>query len=94
MDASYRAGSETQAHLVLFDVDRFDHDELAHRSLVEKLDATGDLGKQRIVLAAAHVEARLHARAALPNDDGSARHQLSAESFEPEPLGVRIAPVS
>src|SRR5882757_3874787 len=68
--------------LCLGEFDRFDHHKLAHRALVEELDAARNFGEQRVIFATAHVEARLYARAALANDDSAARHQLSAECFE------------
>src|SRR5581483_6462178 len=74
--------------------DRFHHHELAHGAAVLELDSAGDFGKQRVVLAAAHVQPRLNARATLPHDDGSARYQLTAERLEPKPLRIRIAAVS
>ena len=80
--------------LVRLYFDRFDHNELAHRALIQELDASGDLGKESVVLAAANVEPRFYARAALPNNDGAAGHDLPAECFEAKPLRVRIAAVS
>src|SRR5208282_2172752 len=73
---------------------RLDHHKLAHRALVQKLDPPRNLGKKRIVFAAAHVEPRLHARPALTHNDRSARHDLPAECLESQPLRVRIAPIS
>jgi hypothetical protein len=60
----------------------FDHDELAHRAFVHELDASTDFGEESVVFAAADVEAGLYARAPLAHDDGAARDNLSAESFE------------
>jgi hypothetical protein len=81
-------------HPHLFRFGGFDHHKFPHRTFVEELDAAGDLGKQSVVLAAADVEPRLHARSTLTNDNGAARHELPAERFESKPLRVRIAPVS
>src|ERR1700682_2462908 len=72
----------------------FDHHKLAHLSLVQELDPAGDLGEERVVFAATHVQPRLDRGAALPHDDGSARHDLPAECFKSKPLRVRIAAVS
>src|SRR5215831_13220394 len=69
-------------------LDRLDHDELAQRAAIGELDPPRNLGKERIVLAAAHVQPGLHARTALPNDDGAAGDDLSAKRFEAEPLCV------
>jgi hypothetical protein len=73
---------------------RLDHHKLAHRSFVDELDAPRDLGKQRVVFAAAHVQSRFHPRAPLPDDYGPTRNQLPAKSLKAQPLRVRVAPVS
>src|SRR5579864_517023 len=72
----------------------FDHHELAHGSLVHELDPARDLGKESIIFASADIEPRLHARAALPHNDGSTGHDLPAECLESKPLRIRIAAVS
>src|SRR5579859_821116 len=71
-----------------------DQHKLPHRSLIDKLDAPGDLGEKRVVFAASHVQPRLDPRPALPDDNRPPRHQLPAESLESQPLRVRVAPVS
>ena len=73
---------------------RFNHHELAHGPFVHELDAAGDLGEKRVILAAPDVESGLHASSALPHDDGPAGHHLSAKCLESQPLRVRVAPVS
>src|SRR5260370_9276177 len=40
--------------------DGLDHHELAHLSLVQELDASRDLGEERVFFAAADVQPRLH----------------------------------
>ena len=80
--------------LLRFDHLGLNHHKFPHRSFVEELDSSRDLGEKRVVFAASHVETGLHPRAALPDDNRPARHQLSAESLKPKPLRVRIAPVS
>jgi hypothetical protein len=77
-----------------FRFDRFHGHELTHRSFVEKLDATADLGEKRIVFAAADVETGLHASASLPHDDRPSWYNLPAERLEPQPLCVGVAAVS
>src|ERR1700751_4265504 len=72
----------------------FDHDELAHLAAVFEDDAAGDFGEERVVFAAAYIEAGFHAGAALADDDGAAGDDLSAECFEAEALRVRVAAVS
>jgi hypothetical protein len=81
---------------ILLRFDRFglDHYKFPHRSLVEELDAPRDFGEERVVFAATNVQPRLNPRAALADDDGAARYQLSAESLEAKPLRVRVAPIS
>ena len=61
---------------------------------VSELDHARDLREQRIVLAAAHVVARLKARAALTNQDRPAADKLAREAFDSQPLGVRVSAVS
>ena len=80
--------------LLRFDCFGLDHDELAHRPLVEELDASRNLGEERIVLAAAHVQPRLYPRSALADDNRPAGNQLSAKCLEAKPLRVRVATVS
>jgi hypothetical protein len=71
----------------------YDADELAHPAAIAKFDHARDLRKQRIVFAETDVHTRLNARAALPDNDGSAGHQLSAEGLHAEALRVGIAPI-
>jgi hypothetical protein len=74
-------------------LDRFDADELANPAAIAKLDNAGDLGEQGVVFAPAHVLAGLEGCAALPDNDGTAGHQLTAKHLHTEPLRVGIAPV-
>jgi len=69
-------------------------DELSVPAPVHKLHNTGDLGKERVVLAAADVIARLDPGAALADQDRPAGDQLSAEPLDAEALRLRVAPVS
>jgi hypothetical protein len=69
-----------------------DADELAHPAAIAKLNDAGDLGKQRVVLAPAHVLARLEGRAALPDDDRTARNQLAAEALTPSRCAFESRP--
>src|SRR5882762_8547621 len=82
------ASPSLQQDLLRFDSLGLDHHKLPHRSLVEELDAPGDLGEESIVFAAPNVQSGLHPRAALADDDRAARHQLSAKSLEAKPLRV------
>ena len=78
----------------LLHLHRLDHDELAHLSLVQELDTSGDLGEKRVIFAATDVQPGLHARTALSDDDGTAGHDLPAECLKAEPLRVRVAAIS
>jgi len=73
---------------------RLDHHVPAHLAAIHELNAAADLGKEGIILAAANVQARLYARAALPHDDGAAGDNLSAEGLKAQPLGVGVAAVA
>src|SRR5579884_1096757 len=84
-----RPPDPSAAALSLF---RANADELAHPPAIAKHHHAGDAGVQRVVLAAAHVLARLVHRAALPNQNGPARHQLAAERLHAQPPPPRIAP--
>src|SRR5712692_7414268 len=68
-------------------------DEAAHAALVFKAHDARNAGEERIVLAAAHGQARLVARPPLTDQDASARDELPGKSLDPEPLPLRIAPV-
>jgi len=80
------------AQLLRFD--GFDHHKLAHLSLVQELDAAGDLGEERVVFAAAHVQPRLYRCSTLPHDDRPTGNNLPAKCLEAKPLRVGIAAVS
>ena len=84
--------SQSLAQLLRFD--GLDHHKLAHLSLVQELDAAGDLGKERIVFAAAHVQARFYRSSTLPHNNCSAGNNLAAKCLKAEPLCVGIATVS
>src|SRR5580698_9483576 len=68
--------------------DRLDHDKLTHRTFIQELNPPRNLGEKRVVFSAADIEPRLHASAALPDDDRSARHNLPAKRLEPKPLSI------
>src|SRR5215213_5005245 len=68
--------------------------ELAVTPLVLELHDAVDEREQRVVLAPADVLARLPLRPALAREDVAAEHALAAELLKPEPLRVRVAPVS
>src|SRR5579872_897424 len=55
-----------------------DTDIFAQPPAIVEFHYPGDLGKQRVILAPAHVHSRLQLRAALPHNNGSTRNQLTA----------------
>jgi hypothetical protein len=74
--------------------DRLNRDESARGALILELYEPADFCEQRVVLALADVEAGFELRAALPDEDRPARHQLSAEALHSEPLGVTVPSVA
>src|SRR5438445_2143794 len=62
------------------------HGGLAVRPVLRVLHVAGDRGEQGVVLAHAHVVARVETRAALANEDGSGVHQLAAIGLEAQAL--------
>ena len=83
-----RAPSPARQRKILLRGERFDHHILAHLTAILKHNPARDLGKQRIVLAAADVQPRLHPRTPLPHDNRAAGHKLPAKGFEAEPLRI------
>jgi hypothetical protein len=73
---------------------RLDQDELPHGAFVHKLHRAGDLGKQRVIFAATHIQAGLVAGTPLADDDGTARDKLTAENLHSQPLRVGIAAIT
>src|SRR4029079_6731866 len=69
-------------------------DDAAFGAVVLKLDRAGNLGEQRVVLAAADVEAGIEATAALGDEDGAAGHDVAVESLDAEALRIAVTPVS
>ena len=68
-------------------------DKFAGPALFFKLHDAIYQGEQSIVLAAAHVLARLPTRAALAGENISAQHALTAKFLEAEPLRIRVASI-
>src|SRR6185312_6579090 len=63
-------------------------------AFVHKLDHAAHLGKKRVILAPAHIRARLNASAALANNDSPAGNKLPAKSLYSQALCIGVAPVS
>src|ERR1700730_2394634 len=93
-DAGAARTADLPTAQTLLDFHGLDHDKLAHRTLVQELDAPGDLSEESVVFAAADIQPGLHPRATLPNNDGAAGHDLPAECLKPKPLRVRIAAIA
>ena len=70
-----------------------DTDELAQPAPVTELYNAADLGENRVVFADAGIFTGLETRSALPDDDGSAGHQLAAKHLHAQTLRIRIAAV-
>src|SRR5258708_40085736 len=94
VDRGFAPARRVTGNLLRFNSLGLDHHKLPHRSLVEELDASRDLGEECVVFAASDVQSGLHPCAALADDDRAAWHQLPAESLKAKPLRVRVAPVS
>src|SRR5688572_5437832 len=74
--------------------DRLHGDEPAIASAVPEPHDARDARVERVVLAPSHVDARVEARASLPDEDRAARHDLPREALYAESLRVRVAPVA
>src|SRR3954451_17932580 len=69
-------------------------DEAPARPVVFELHPSGDLRKERVVLAEADVQARTELPSALANEDGAARHDVAVEPLHAETLRVAVAAVA
>src|ERR1041384_7544286 len=65
-----------------------DGDDAAHRAMILEFHASGDLGKNRVVLAETGVEPGTEPAAALAHDDRAARDEVAVVRFSAQPLGV------
>jgi hypothetical protein len=72
----------------LLSCDGLDRNEATHAPAIDKLHFACDLGKERVVAATAHIEARLQTRAALPHNDRSAGDQLASEGLYAQSLCI------
>ena len=54
--------------------------------MVLELDAPGDFGKERIILAEANVQPRTETPATLADQNGSARDNSAGESLDTQPF--------
>ena len=75
-------------------LDRLNADHAAVRAVVGELHAAGDLREQRVVLAAADVQAGPEPPAALADENRAAGHEVAVESLDAEPLRIAVAPVA
>ena len=70
-----------------------DADEFALALLLEPYDARRE-SKERIIRAATDIGSRLELCASLTDQYLAAVYELAAEAFNPQPLRVRVSPVS
>jgi hypothetical protein len=75
-------------------LDGQDADDSSTGAVVLEPDPAGDLGKNRVVLATARIDAGLEPATALTHDDRAARNQIAVVCLDTEPLGIRIAAVA
>src|SRR5688500_11276457 len=88
----HERGGCSPAELALFDRD--DADAAAVRAVARELHGAGDLGEQRVVLAAADVVARAELAAALTDENRPAGHQVAVVPLHAEALRIAVAPVA
>ena len=94
-DVDDRFVDEQKSGLLFGDESRGgDRDVAAKPALVVEVHDPVDLREQGIVLGAADVQSRLQRRAALPDEDRTARHELAGKTLHAEALAVAIAPVA
>jgi len=63
-------------------------------AFVFKRDNAGDFGEQGVVSPNTYIFAGLEFGSALPNQNGSVRDQLAAETLDAQSLGMTIAAVA
>jgi hypothetical protein len=68
--------------------DWLDNDEATGAATIDELNASVDFREERIIAAAANVQAGLEWCSALPNDDRTAGDELTTERLYAEPLRV------
>src|ERR1022692_4654309 len=73
--------------------DGLDGSEATAVAVVRELDASGDLGEERVVGADSDVGAGLDFGSALAHDDGPAGDELAAEGLHAQALCIGIASV-
>jgi len=73
---------------MLLRFERLNHHKLAHLSAIHEFNAACDFGEERVVFAFADIQSWLYARAALPDNDGTAGDKLSAECLKSKALRV------
>lgn len=68
--------------------------KFAQAAPILEFDNARDLGKQRIISANSHIQARFKLGAPLSDDNGAAIYRLSGKSLDPESLGLAVSSVS
>ena len=72
---------------------RLDEGKAPLVAAIPELHRAADLGKQRIVLADADIQAGLDRCSTLPHDNRAAGDHLAAKGLHAQPLGIRVASV-
>src|ERR1051325_4053792 len=75
-------------------LDRDDRDLAAVLAVILEADLAVDLRVQRVILAQAHIEARLEAAPLLPHEDRTAGHEVAVVPLHTQALRVAVAPVA
>ena len=67
---------------------------VALRAPGDELDVTIDAGEERVVLAHPDVDAGMHLRASLPDDDAARTDRFATVDLHAQPFRLGIAPVA
>ena len=68
-------------------------DEFAKAGSILEFHDSRYFGKQRVILANPHVQARFELSPALPNNDSAAIYQLSGKAFDSKSLGLAVSSI-
>src|SRR5262245_1602649 len=61
-------------------------DDSSLRAVIFKTNTSGDLGEDRVVLAAPGIQAGAESTSALPHDDGATGHEVTVVRLDAQPL--------
>src|SRR5512145_1852768 len=74
-------------------LERVNADDAPAGAVILELHAAADLGKERVVLAEADVQARLEPPPALTHENRSAGHDVAVEPLDAQTLRIAVASV-